>query len=449
MRFLLTLSALILAAPLWGGDLVFTKDVAPLLYQHCVVCHRPNDVAPMSLLTYKEARPWVSSIRQAVLMRTMPPWHADPHHGDFSNSTRLSDAEIATIIAWVKGGAKEGDPKDLPEPPVFPEGWHIRPDAVLPIPNEHPVSATTSDEYAYIYVPTNFTEDKWVKIAEVLPGDRRIVHHATVSVVPGDRVSKDQLGKVRRGKDSKYRYSTGNVTHIRPEVPVLDDGCSSPEGGALPGSKPSPVNFLSIFLPGHIPEVRPDGYAIKIPAGSVLQFQIHYSNRTGKDLTDRTSIGLVFAKEPVTHRIMQYEIWNDMFAIPAGAPNHRVTSCYTLDRDVTALAYTGHMHYRGKSFQTEAVFPDGKKEILFSVPRYDFRWQETYMLRDPKLLPKGTRLVTTAHFDNSPNNPLNPDPSKTIRWGEPSDEEMMGFWLAFTEPKASTEKQLSAVQSTQ
>ena len=148
---------------------------------------------------------------------------------------------------------------------------------------------------------------------------------------------------------------------------------------------------------------------------------------------DRTSIGLVFAKPPIGHRIQQYEIWNNTFAIPPGDPNHRVTSCYTLDRDVLALAYTGHMHYRGKSIRTEAFFPDGSRDVLFSVPHYDFRWQETYMLKAPRLLPKGTRLVSTAYFDNSANNPLNPDASKQIRWGEPSDEEMMGFWLSFTD----------------
>jgi hypothetical protein len=414
-------------------DVTFNKDVAPILFQRCVTCHRPGNIAPMSLLSYKEARPWATALREAVVTRKMPPWHADPRYGHFANDARLSDHDIAVIDAWAKSGAREGNPADLPRTPDDPQGWHIHPDVILPIPNPHVAKSADSDEYAYIYVATNFTEDKWVSVAEVMPGDRAVVHHATVSVVSEERQKNVVPGQTRTGSSSKYRYSTGAVLHIRPEVPIEDDGCASPGGGALPGETPKPGNFLAIFLPGHVPEVRPDGYAIKVPAGGVLQFQIHYHNQTGHDVADRTSIGLVFAKAPVQHRIQQYEIWNNTFAIPPGAANHRVTSCYTLDRDVIALAYTGHMHYRGKSIRTEAVFPDGSRDVLFSVPHYDFRWQETYMLQTPRLLPKGTRLVTTAYFDNSVNNPLNSDASKQIRWGEPSDEEMMGFWLAFTD----------------
>jgi hypothetical protein len=186
-------------------------------------------------------------------------------------------------------------------------------------------------------------------------------------------------------------------------------------------------------LPGHLAEVRPPGYALRIPAGSYLQFQVHYSNRLGETVKDRTSIGLVFAKEPVKYEVAQYEIWNNLFLIPPGDGNHRVTSCFVLPKDVTAVAYTAHMHFRGKSMKTEAIYPDGHSELLFDVPKYDFRWQETYFLKHQFLLPKGTKLFTTAYFDNSRNNPLNPDPTKTIRWGEPSTEEMMGFWLAYAD----------------
>ena len=433
----MSLAAATVAASMAGevtfNEVTFNKDVAPIFFQHCVACHRPGNIAPMSLLSYKEARPWASAIREAVLQRKMPPWHADPNIGHFSNDARLSDRDIAVVDSWAKSGAAEGNPADLPPAPEFKQRWHIQPDVILPIPNEHVAKAADSDEYAYIFVATKFTEDKWVKVAEVMPGDPAVVHHATVSVVSEERRKSVVPGQTRTGKSSKYRYSTGAVLHIRPEVPIVNDGCSAPGGGALPGEKPKPGNFLAIYLPGHVPEVRPDGYAIKVPAGGVLQFQIHYHNRTGHDVADRTSIGLVFAKTPVEHRIQQYEIWNNMFAIPPGDGNHRVTSCYTLDHDVLALAYTGHMHFRGKSIRTEAVFPDGSSDVLFSVPHYDFRWQETYMLKTPRLLPKGTRLVTTAYFDNSANNPLNPDPSRQIRWGEPSDEEMMGFWLAYTD----------------
>jgi len=430
---LITVSLFGIAAGKASTEPTFSKDVAPILYAHCVTCHRPNDIAPMSLVTYHEARPWAAAIREAVLTRKMPPWHADPRFEHFSNDARLSETEVAVLAAWAKSGAKQGDARDLPRPPQFEEGWHIKPDYVATIPEANIAESADSDRYVYVYVATPFQEDKWIQAAEVLPGDRRIVHHATVSILP----STTKLGVESKPGD-QYRYTTGGVLHIRPEVPVENDGCSVPGGGALPGEEPDGIRVPAIYLPGHMPEVRPDGYALKLAAGSVLEFQIHYHNRTGKALPDRTSIGFVFAAKPPEHEVKQYEIWNNMFAIPPGDANHRVTSCYTLDRDVEALAYTAHMHYRGKSMRTEAVFPDGRRETLFSVPNYDFRWQETYFLQAPRVLPKGTRLVTTAFLDNSPNNPLNPDPTRRIRWGEPSDEEMVGFWLQFAEVSSET-----------
>src|ERR1700730_14173689 len=417
-------------------EITYNRDVAPILNKNCVVCHRPNDIAPMSLMTYKETRPWAQPIRESVVQRKMPPWHADPKVGDFTNDPRLSDEEIGIIDAWVRTGTKEGDAKDLRAAPAFPEGWHIKPDIVLTIP-EFTVTGGSQDDYEYIYVPTNFAEDKWIQAAEVLPGDRRVVHHATVSVIAADKVAKkeEENSESNAGED-KYHYRTGKVLHLRRDAPVVDDGCSSPDGGGVPGESSGYLNIVpGIYLPGHLAETRPSGYGLRIPAGSYLQFQVHYSNRTGEDVKDRTSIGLVFAKEPVKHEIAQYEIWNNLFLIPPNADNHRVTSCYTLPKDVTAVAYTAHMHFRGKSMKTEAIYPDGRQEVILNVPNYDFRWQETYFLKHQFLLPKETKLVTTAYFDNSLNNPQNPDPSKAIRWGEPSDEEMMGFWLQFADPQ--------------
>lgn len=422
-------------------QVTYTHDVAPILYKNCVVCHRPNNIAPMSLMTYKETRPWASAIREAAVQRKMPPWHADPKVGDFINDPRLSDADIATLDAWARTGAKEGDPKDLPPAPVFGEGWHIKPDQIFTIP-EFTVTGGEMDDYEYIYVPTKFAEDRWVQAAEVLPGDRRVVHHATVSVVAAaDVADKEKENSASDAGVDKYHYRTGRVLHLRADAPVVDDGCNYPTGGGVPGESSGYLNIVpGIYLPGHLAETRPPGYALRVPAGSYLQFQIHYSNHTSDDVKDRTSIGLVFAKEPVKHEIAQYEIWNNLFLIPANDDNHKVTSCYTLPKDVIALAYTGHMHFRGKSMTTEAIYPDGRHEIILNVPHYDFRWQETYFLKHQFVMPKGTKLVTTAYFDNSSNNALNPDPSKSIRWGEPSDEEMMGFWLQFADPKDVSQK---------
>jgi mono/diheme cytochrome c family protein len=435
---------LVLVVPLAAQEpsMTFNRDVAPILYKNCVTCHHPNDIAPMSLMTYREARPWAAAIRQAVVQRVMPPWHADPNVGHYMNDPRLSEQDIATIEAWVKQGAKEGDPKDLPPAPAFKDGWHIKPDAVLTIP-ETTVAAGNQDDYEYIYVPTHFTEDKWVQAAEVVPGDRRVVHHATVSVVSAEEALKRERSHGGAEDIDQFHFRTGKVNHLKPDAPASDDGCIASDTPGIKDWSGGYVNHVpAIYLPGHLSETRPPGYALKIPAGSYLQFQVHYSNRLGKAVTDRTSIGLVFAKAPVEHEVAQYEIWNNWFLIPPGDGNHKVTSCFTLPKSVEAVAYTAHMHFRGKSMRTEAIFPDGRHELLFDVPKYDFRWQETYFLKNRFILPKGTKLVTTAYFDNSANNPLNPDPSKTIRWGEPSNEEMMGFWLAYADVNAQSDKHL-------
>ena len=422
-------------------EVTYNKDVAPILQKHCVACHRPNDIAPMSLMTYEEALPFARTMRESVVQRKMPPWHADPAFGEFTNDARLTNQEIATIDAWVKNGTKRGQ-TEAPSPgPVLTPGWHIKPDVVLTVP-EFLVSKTAQDDYEYIYVPTNFTEDKWIQAAEVLPGDRRVVHHATVSVIDASEVVKhlEQHAKANEGED-QYHYRTGKVLHLRPDAPVIDDGCAAADGGGVPGTPSGYLNIVpAIYLPGHLAEARPPGYALRIPAGGYLQFQIHYSNHHGLDVKDRTSIGLVFAREPVQHEIGQYEIWNNMFLIPANDDNHRVTSCFFLPKDVIAVAYTAHMHSRGKNMLTKAIYPDGREEVLLYVPHYDFRWQETYFLKKQFLLPKGTKLMTVAYFDNSKNNFQNPDPSKTVRWGEPSDEEMMGFWLQFADPQVVSEK---------
>jgi mono/diheme cytochrome c family protein len=419
-------------------EVTYNKDVAPILQKHCIACHRPNDIAPMSLMTYDEVLPFARMMRESVVQRKMPPWHADAAFGEFTNDASLTDQEIATIDAWVKNGTKRGQADAPPPDPPLAPGWHIKPDVVLTVP-EFSVPKTMLDDYEYVYVPTNFTEDKWIQAAEVLPGDRRVVHHATVSVIDAAEAAKhleEQSKANPHAGEDQYHYRTGKVLHLRPDAPVIDDGCAAPDGGGIPGQSSGSLNIVpAIYLPGHLAETRPSGYALRIPAGGYLQFQIHYSNHHGLDVKDRTSIGLVFAREPVQHEIGQYEIWNNMFLIPANDDNHRVTSCFTLPKDVIVVAYTAHMHFRGKSMLTKAIYPDGREEVLFYVPHFDFRWQETYFLKKQFLLPKGTKLMTVAYFDNSKYNFQNPDPSKTIRWGEPSDEEMMGFWLQFADPQ--------------
>jgi hypothetical protein len=363
----------------------FTKDIAPIFYKNCVQCHRSGEIAPMSLLSYKEARPWARSIKEKVVTREMPPWHADPHYGEFVNDRRLSQQDLDTIVAWVDQGAKEGDSKDLPPAPKFIDGWNIgKPDAVFYLPQEYAVPATGVVDYKYFSVPTNFKEDMWVQAAEIRPGTRAVVHHIIVLA---------QSGNERK--------------------------------------------LLVGYAPGEQPAVIPEGLARKIPAGANLVFQVHYTPN-GTEAKDRSYVGLIFAKQKPKSELVTRPIMNAKFVIPPGEPNLRVESSYTLPDDVHIQSLMPHMHFRGKDFEYHVTFPDGTTKTILSVPRYDFAWQSYYMLKQPIAAPKGSRIDCIAHFDNSEKNKYNPDPTKEVRWGDQTWEEMMIGWMSYTFDKPQT-----------
>jgi len=391
----------------------------------------------MPLLSYKEARPWAAAIKQAVVTRKMPPWQADPRYGHFSNDQRLTATQIETIRKWVDEGAPEGDPGNLPAQPVYTEGWKVgKPDAVIRIPADFKVKPGDPDQYVYLRSPTNFDEDRWISAVELRPGNRRIVHHAHVYVY----VPKQKGPTADSSQSSKIQsfIKKDGLTHINPVLPVVDDGCNSPDGGNIPGGQPQENNILGSYLPGKEADVFPEGYARKIPKGAVLEFQIHYNSAAvSKEELDRTSVGLIFSKEPPKQALRRIDIPNFLFQIPAGDANHKVTSCYTFNRDVELMSYTAHMHLRGKDMKFEALHPNGNRETLAFVPNYDFNWQTEYKLAEPVSIERGTKIIITAHFDNSANNRYNPDPLKTIRWGEPSYEEMMDGWLEFILPSGN------------
>ena len=371
----------------------FTKDVAPIVYRRCASCHRPTQMAPMSLLTYEEARPWAKSIKQRVVRREMPPWFADPAHGSFANDASLPQKEIDTIVEWVDRGAPKGDERDLPPPPTFTEGWSIgEPDVVFAIP-EYNVPADGVIPYLYFTVPTNFTTDTWIAGLEIRPGNRQVVHHVIVSVLEPGREPPPQGG------------TRGGVDVVRNQ---------------LAGTTPN--------KPGHM---YPAGTGKLVKAGSNLVFQMHYTS-IGKPVTDRTSIGLKFAKTPPAKQVRTGMALNTRFVLPPGEPNHEVRSAVTLAEDVELLSLTPHMHFRGKDFTYTAVYPDGRSEILLRVPNYDFNWQLSYVLAKPLTLPKGTSIECVAHFDNSSRNPANPDPKAEVRWGDQTWEEMMIGFYTFT-----------------
>ena len=363
------------------NNVTFTKDVAPIFYKNCTACHRPGEVAPMSLLTYKDARPWAKAIREKVVEKQMPPWHADPQHGEWLNDRRISQEAIDTIAKWVDGGAREGDPKDLPPAPEYAEGWRIgKPDQTFSIP-EQPVPADGVVSYQYLTVPTNFKEDHWITAAEIRSTGRDVVHHVIVF--------------------------------------VQEAGTSRAEGRLLVG-----------FAPGEQPAMFAPGFAKKIPAGSNLVFQVHYTPN-GTATKDISTVGLIYAKAPPKYAVVTRPVLEARFVIPAGDPNYEVKSAYTFSEPAHLYSFMPHMHLRGKDFVYRAVFPDGTSKILLSVPKYDFSWQTYYVAREPIAVPKGTRIECLAHYDNSTNNKYNPDPTKAVRWGDQTWEEMMIGWMSF------------------
>ncbi|MBL8190539.1 MAG: thiol-disulfide isomerase [Acidobacteria bacterium] len=389
----------------------FSKDVAPILFDKCAVCHHPGEAAPMSLMNYKEVRPWAKSIREKVVSREMPPWYADPNHGEFRNDTRLTQTQIDTITNWVAGGAKEGDAKDLPKAPVFSNtGWKFgQPDVVLEMTEEAVIPADGTIPYKYYAIPTNFTEDKYVQFAEIKRGDPSVVHHVIVSVREGSLPA----GEIR-----------ANTQRVNPEAADQQRAQrrSANQDAMLVG-----------WAPGMDPLTLQTGNAKLVRKGSTLVFQMHYT-ATGVATKDRTKIGLWFAKQPVEKQMITRGVTVDPYklVIPPGNPNFESRSSHTFTEDVHIHMFMPHMHVRGKDFQYKLVYPDGKEKILLNVPKYDFNWQLTYFVKEPIAVPKGSRIECIAHHDNSANNKFNPDPSITVRWGDQTWEEMMIGWIDYT-----------------
>jgi hypothetical protein len=417
----------------------FTKNIAPILYKKCAGCHRPGEIAPMSLLDYKSARPWAKSMREAVLERKMPPWFADPKFGAFANDPRLSDQEIATIKAWVDGGSPEGDPQDLPSKPVFNDGWKLgQPDIVIDIGQDFVVKPG-NDAYEYFTVPTNFTEGKWIRAAQILPGNRRAVHHVHVSVVT-DQKSADSMPAAFRPQSGQLWDVKDGLSRLRLDAPVVNDAC---EGAPpdLPNLSGFEEGSFTAMLPGKPPDVFGDSTPKWIPAGAKLRFQIHYA-KVGETLTDRTRVGFYLASRPPQRPMRRLDLRNRYFLIPAGA-EQEVKRCYEFETDKLLVSITPHMHYRGKDARYELVRPDGRRETLLHVEPYDFNWQLLYRFREPVYVEKGSRMIVTFRYDNSPNNPANPDPKRIIRWGDRSEDEMMTSWIEYLDAKPSAERRLT------
>ncbi len=378
------------------GEVTYSNQIARILNDRCVSCHRPGEVAPFPLTNYDEVNGWGEMICEVIDKGQMPPWFANPEYGEFKNDCRLSDEDKLLIHEWVDNGSPEGDPANLPEPPQFTDGWRIpEPEQVLYMTEEpYDVPAEGVVEYKYFTIDPGWTEDKWIKASEARPDNRAVVHHIIVFAIP----------------------------------PNTDD---------------SAIRRKSVagFAPGSPARIYPSGVANRVAAGSKLVFQMHYTPN-GSPQKDRSCVGFVFADDSEVEKPAGGGlVGNWSFAIPPHDANHKIVGELEFKSDTLLTDMLPHMHLRGKSYRYVALYPDGTEEILLDVPRYDFNWQLRYDLVEPKLMPKGTKLRGIAYYDNSEDNIANPDPTETVRYGDQTWEEMMhGFFSTVpVEKRASTE----------
>jgi hypothetical protein len=315
----------------------------------------------------------------------MPPWDADPKIDKFKNDRSLTDAQIATMAQWADAGAPEGNPKDMPKMPEFTAGWVIgKPDMTFDTGVDFKIPATGVVAYQYFKVDPGFKEDTWVQSVEVRPQQRSQVHHILVFVQP-------------------------------PSGPAMRNGEQF-------------SNMLIGYAPG-VPSLTFDpDTAYLVKAGSTFQFQVHYTTN-GKEATDRAVLGIKIRKDRPAYRAFSGSAMQQRLDIPPGDPNYETHAVYKFTEDVTMLDMTPHMHLRGKAFKYVLTYPDGRSEELLNVPHYDFNWQLSYIFAQPRQIPAGSKLEATAWYDNSPNNKFNPDPTKEVRWGDQTFQEMMiGFF---------------------
>lgn len=372
-------------------SVTYARDIAPILNNNCVECHRPGQIGPMSLQNFQEVRPWAKSIRTTVQEKSMPPWFAsEADRGKFHEERGLTDEEINLITAWVEQGARMGNPADLPEPPVFAEnGWTIgEPDQVFTMTEPFLVKDEIVDYYHHTMIPANFDEDRWLKSIEIKPGNRSVVHHVLVFTMPP---------------------------------------------GADPTNVESNMDLLAGYGPGTNADEFAPGYGKKIPAGQNLVFQVHYHKEAGPGtaVTDQSSMGVIYADEKPEHPVTRAWILNPEIDLKPGAKDYELRSTFRFIDDGEILSLTPHMHLRGVAARFVAEYPDGTTETLLDVPNYDFNWQVMYHYKEPKHVPRGTKVRFYAVYDNSADNPYNPDPTKHIRWGDASTDEMMIGYMSY------------------
>lgn len=446
--------AAILATRNDAAGVTFTRDVAPIVFNKCATCHRPGEVAPMPLTSYQEVRPWSKAIREEVLSGAMPPWFADPNTSTlkFNNDKRLTKNEIETIVSWVDAGSPKGNDADLPMMPKYTSGWVFgEPDLVIEMPVEFEVPAEGEVPMQNFYVAAPFKEERWVEAVELRPGNRAVVHHSIANVVNLPEGTKVVNGRAIRGAQQRVELnsqSAGNTGALN-------------EGGTrqVVLSQDSFTTSLAFKLVGQAPgkgfERFYAGTAKRISPGTYIQFNIHYQP-SGRPERDRSRLGLWFAKKPVTHEVLTKSVTDVLYVggkelsetriingktvkvrqkipnIPPNADNWEIAGAVAIKEPITLYSLTPHMHLRGKDVKYMLMWPDGRRQVLLDVPKYDFNWQLVYELSEPLKIPGRSVIVAVAHYDNSIKNRYNPAPQKEVFWSEQSWDEMFIPWFVYT-----------------
>lgn len=423
----------VFAASVPAAEPTFYRDVLPILQKHCQGCHRAGEAAPFSLMTYQEARPWAKAIRTAVASRKMPPWFADPAHGQFRNDARLKDSEIATLTAWAGSDAPAGDAASAPSPVMFTDGWKIgKPDLIVEIPVDFAVPKDDTVDYVWMASKLGLTEDRWIEKIEVRPGVRAVVHHALVFArEPGSKFRADL-------KPGDFKP--------RPEAEPKSRGPQTDRGFFAVGGNYGGTELIADYVPNGDPFVAEPGQGRLLKAGSDMLFQMHYTPN-GKAVSDRTQVGIVFSKTPPRERVVNNAVVNASLRIPPGAANHPVEALVMVQQDTRIGAFGPHMHLRGKAMRFELLRPGSDPKVLLNVPAYDFNWQLKYQPTDWVTVRKGDQLRVTAWYDNSANNKSNPDPSKEVFWGDQSWSEMLFAFFDYVIPADGDPSEITGSRS--
>jgi peroxiredoxin len=400
-----------------GSSVTYHRNVLPILQKHCQECHRPGQVGPFSLLTYRQAVTWADDIVAFTSSRSMPPWKPI-EGGPFHSERRMSDAEISLLKRWVESGAPEGNPKDAPPPRQFTDGWKLgQPDLVLTVSEDFQLGASGPDVYRYFVLPTDLPEDKYVTAVEVRPGNGRVVHHAILFY---DRSGRARQREIREQEKEKARAGDDRGPGFSMAMAL----------GFLPGFLPE--GGMGGWAPGLMPRHLPDGVGYHLPKGADVIMQLHYS-RSGRIEKDRTSVGLYFSKNPANRRIQGLVIPGQFLVVPAGVERYRVTGSMTVKQDCEIHALAPHMHLLGREITMRMLPPDGPPRMLVAIKDWDFNWQEVYFLKDSIPVKQGTRFEVEGIYDNSAKNPRNPHrPPRPVFLGEQTENEMCVGFLGVT-----------------